>query len=205
MYTSCFLASLLYLIEHRPNAALLAFGIACSLKPQAIFWCPLLGALLITGDVPWQKMWIPVTVYASCGVPQMIAGRPVTHTLEHWFRVSDYPGLVHGAPNWYQWIGTVDGNVFWWPGVLVTLCISAWFILWVKKGPKTGVARPRWLVSIAMASVTFPPSFLPGMHERVLFFGRCSFDCLRILRSARLGRNASNAARFRIFLRAVSL
>ncbi|MGO8679254.1 MAG: glycosyltransferase 87 family protein [Limisphaerales bacterium] len=180
MYTGCFLASLFYFLERRPVAALVAFGLACSLKPQAIFWCPLLAGLLISGRWSWRRIWVPVAVYLGCGVPQMLAGRSILRTAGHWATVGNYPGVVFGAPNWYQWLSGENPDVFWWPGVVLALCATAWLALWMREGCRTpgrataaGPVAARLdgqrLVSLAMLSVLFPPFLLPGMHERYFF------------------------------------
>jgi Gpi18-like mannosyltransferase len=181
MYAGCFLASLYYLLERRRIAALVAFGLACSLKPQAIFWCPLLAGLLLSGELSWRRMWVPVAVYVSCGVPQMLAGRPVLRTIGHWATVRNYPGLVLGAPNWYQWAGQAEADVLWCAGVALTLWATALLALWIVRtaqgrpvvppepGKHKGSEADQRLVSLALLSVLFPPFLLPGMHERYFF------------------------------------
>lgn len=169
MYTCGFLASLFYLLERRPVAALVAFGFSCALKPQAIFWGPLLAGLLVSGRLPWKWLWVPVAVYAACGVPQMLAGRPVLHVLGHWGGVQNTPGLTLGATNWYQWVFEQQPEVFWWPGIVLTLVATAFFVLWMIEGPPPGLNQEQWLVSLALLAVLFPPFLLPGMHERYFF------------------------------------
>jgi len=43
-HTCGFVASLFYILEKRLVAALVAFGVSCSLKAQAMFWLPFLIA-----------------------------------------------------------------------------------------------------------------------------------------------------------------
>ncbi len=169
MYTTGFLASLLYLLEGRPVAALVAFGFSCALKPQAIFWCPLLAGLLLSRRMPWKWFWVPAAVYAACGVPSMLAGQPVLHVLGHWAMVKNLPGLSLHAPNWYQWVGTQDSSGWWWAGVALTILGGVLFLWMFHKGPPRGWNYPGWLVWAALISVLFPPFFLPGMHERYFF------------------------------------
>ncbi|MBI3416364.1 MAG: DUF2029 domain-containing protein [Verrucomicrobia bacterium] len=169
MYTGGLLASLFYLMEKRPVAALVAFGFSCSLKPQAIFWCPLLAGLLVAGRLPWKKIWIPATVYAAWGIPEILAGRPVLHVLGHWGRVKNLSGLTLGATNWYQWVFEQQPEIFWLAGIVLTVTATAFFVLWVCEGPAAGLGEAQWLVSLAMLSLLFPPFLLPGMHERYFF------------------------------------
>jgi Gpi18-like mannosyltransferase len=169
MYTTGFLASLLYLIEGRSAAAMVAFGVSCSLKPQAIFWCPLLAGLLGGGRLPWKWVWVPPAVYAACGLPSMLAGRPVLPVLAHWALVSNKPGLTLHAPNWYQWVEADDTAMLRAVGIGLALLAGTIFVRWMRKGPHEGRGAADWLVLAAMLSVLFPPFLLPGMHERYFF------------------------------------
>jgi Gpi18-like mannosyltransferase len=169
MYTAGFLASLCYLLEGRPTAALVAFGFSCALKPQSIYWAPFVAGLLLSRRLPWRLIWVPLAVYLTCGIPQMLAGRAVTHTIEHWARVRNWPDLVLGAPNWYQWVFESNREVFYWTGIVLTLCATAFFALWMAEAPRKGEDSKPWIVSLALLSVLFPPFLLPGMHERYFF------------------------------------
>jgi Gpi18-like mannosyltransferase len=183
MFTTGFLASLFYLLEGRPLAALIAFGLAASLKPQAIFWCPLLAGLVVAKRLKWQWLWVPAALYVLCGVPQMLAGRPAMHVLLHWARASNVPGLTLGATNWYQWVFEQQPEIFSMAGMALALTATALFVLWmhdtvpgdlgergVDHGKRTRYGSAGgWLVSFALLSVMFPPFLLPGMHERYFF------------------------------------
>jgi Gpi18-like mannosyltransferase len=169
MYTTGFLASLLYLLEGRPLAALVAFGFSFALKPQAIFWCPVLAGLFLSGRLPWKWLWVPVAVYAGCGVPSMLAGRPVPEVLGHWALVKNLPGLTLHAPNWYQWVGDAHDDLPRAAGVALAV-LAGGFVAWrIAKGPTSGLGERQWLVSMALLSVLVVPFFLPGMHERYFF------------------------------------
>jgi Gpi18-like mannosyltransferase len=169
LYTTGFVASLYYFLDRRPGAATIAFGIACSLKPQAIFWCPLLAVLFINGRILWKHLLIPIAVYVIAGVPAILAGRPATHVLGHWMRVENLPGLVHNAPNWYQWVGAEPSGVLWKIGVSLTVLSSGLFVFFSRRDSRLIQAEDRWLISLALLSVLFPPFLLPGMHERYFF------------------------------------
>lgn len=169
LYTTGFLASLLYIIEGRPMAALVAFGFSCALKPQAIFWCPLLAGLFISGRLPWKWFWIPGAVYAACGLPSILAGRAIVPVLMHWALVKNLPGLTLHAPNWYQLVSAQESSALWTVGVALTLVATGLFIWRIRRGPASGQTDAQWLVSMAFMTVLFPPFFLPGMHERYFF------------------------------------
>jgi Gpi18-like mannosyltransferase len=190
LYATCLLASLFHLLQGRPVAMLVAFGLSASLKPQAIFWCPLLAGLLLSGRLPWRWLWVPPAVYVMCGIPAMLAGEPVANVLLHWGRVENSPGLTLGATNWYQWLFEHHPDIFWWPGVVLTLVATMWFALWMLEGPGPGQREREWLVSLALLSVLFPPFLLPGMHERYFF----AADVLSVVYAACVARGWQVAA-----------
>lgn len=170
MYTCGLLASLFYLLKGRSVATLIAFGVSCSLKPQAIFWGPFLAGLLASRRVAWKHLWIPVGVYVACAVPAMLAGWPVVDALTHWGPAAINPmALVLGAPNWYQWVPDPRASAFYWTGVSLTMLVTGGLVLRMKQGPPEGLSESRWLISMALLSVLFPPFFLPGVHERYFF------------------------------------
>ena len=114
MYTCALLASLFCVAQHRSVAALVAFGFACSLKPQAIFWCPFVLGLLVSGRLAWRQIWIPAAVYVGCAIPAILAGRPVLDALLGWGGAAVNPRkLALGAPNWYEWTSwEVTGDLY---------------------------------------------------------------------------------------------
>jgi Gpi18-like mannosyltransferase len=73
IYTSALLATVLAFLKGRTGWALAAFGIACALKPQAIFLAPLLGGLFFRELSSWKAAFkwilIPPAVYLLCGLP----------------------------------------------------------------------------------------------------------------------------------------
>ena len=170
MYTTGLVASLYYVLKRRPVAALIAFGLSFALKPQAIYWCPLLAGLFVTRRLPWKWIWIPAAVYAVCGIPAALAGRPFFSVLMHWAHLKNSaPGLTLNAPNWYQWVPTDESKLLSNIGVAATLIATVILVRWMKRGPREGVDEPRWLLTMALFTVLFPPFLLPGMHERYFF------------------------------------
>jgi Gpi18-like mannosyltransferase len=170
LYTGPLLASLFYLLEGRSMAALVAFGVALSMKPQAIFWCPLLAGLLVSGRPRWKHLWIPAAVYVACAVPAMVAGQTVIEALARWRSAAIHPmGLTVGAPNWYQWVTGLDPKLLSDLGVALTVVATVAVVWWMRAGPRAEAERSEWLVSWALLSVLFPPFFLPGVHERYFF------------------------------------
>ena len=53
--------------------------------------------------------------------------------------------------------------------MVLTLVASLMLVLVMREGLQHGFGESRWLVSLALLSVLFPPFFLPGVHERYFF------------------------------------
>jgi Gpi18-like mannosyltransferase len=171
MYSGCLLASLYYLLVRRPAAAMIAFGFACSLKPQAAFLVPFLLGLLVSRRLPLKYLLIPPAVYILCGVPAVLAGWPLVEML---FQLLGYSRHVNlpltlGATNWYQWVPVKYGDTVWWIGMALALLAVEGLVLWMHKGPPRHLSESQWLVSMALLSVMVAPFFLPNMHERYFF------------------------------------
>ena len=170
LYATGLLACLFYVLERRAVAALVAFGMAFSLKPQGILLGPFIAGLFVSGRVPWKHFWIPPAVYVGCAAPAMLAGLPVRDALGLWISAAVNPtALTLGAPNWYQWVFEAEPGILFWPGVVLTLVGTAMFVLLMQERPAGGLSERQWLVSLALLSVLFPPFFLPGVHERYFF------------------------------------
>lgn len=117
IFTTALLAVLWGVVCARPFWALAAFGVAMAFKPQAIFLGPFLGGLFLKGILPWRWVWVPVAAYAACGLPAILAGKPVMDVLLHWLRQENLPALTSGAANLYQWLPTEPHPTLWWLGV----------------------------------------------------------------------------------------
>jgi Gpi18-like mannosyltransferase len=167
MFTAALLATVYYLIAERPLAGMVAFGFACSLKPQAIFLVPFLGGWFFRQAMPWRWVAVPPLVYAVCGLPSILAGKPILQVLFHWGRQENYPLLTMGATNWYQWISNDYFGVFYNTGIVLAIVGTAFLILTMQM--PSAMERPLWFVATALISVMMVPDFLPGMHERYFF------------------------------------
>jgi Gpi18-like mannosyltransferase len=132
LYACALLASLYYVLEGRTAAALVAFGLSISVKPQAVVWCPFLAGLLASGRLPWRQLWIAPAVYVACAVPAMLAGQPVLYALGCWGRYAVKPmALVLGAPNWYLFISPEVAAGPYAAGVLLTLLATTALVWWM--------------------------------------------------------------------------
>lgn len=192
MFTTGLLATLYYLIVQRPLAAMVAFGLACALKPQAIYFVPFLAGWFFRERMPWKYVAVPPLVYALCGVPAIIGGKPVWDVLFRWTQHRNAPQLRElslGATNWYQWVSNSYYEMFLLPGIVLAIVAAVFLILAMQEkfhaptlshpsdtlshamgeGRGEGADRSTWLVTAALSSVLIVPYFLPGMHERYFY------------------------------------
>jgi Gpi18-like mannosyltransferase len=177
MFTAALLAAFYFTLINRPVAALVAFGLAGSLKPQAIFLAPFLGGMFFRERWRWRWLLIPALVYMACGLPAVLAGKPFLEMLFHWGRQRNMAQLTLGAPNWYQWIANEYYAVFYLPGIVLTLVGTVFLILAMQDGVggrslaslDEGKERGTRLTAAALLSVLMVPYLLPGMHERYFY------------------------------------
>ncbi len=165
MFTGALLATVYWIMCGRPVAALAAYGVAWALKPQAIFLAPFLAGLLFRGRIGWNLVLLPAGVYGLCGLPEMLAGKPILDVLFHWGRYRVFSGLVLGATNWYQWVS--DDQVFFLPGLVLASSASAFLILGMRE--RSDLEPMGWTITTALLSALLAPYFLPGVHERYFY------------------------------------
>jgi Gpi18-like mannosyltransferase len=165
MFAAAMLASLDCIIERRQLGALLAFGLAASFKPQAVFLTPLLAVLFLNGRLAWKWAWVPAGVYALAGLPVIVAGRSPMHALMAWAPFPSPAAPTPGAANLFQWL---PANDLWWVGLLLALAAAVAF---VRSGLKAHAPADSdaWLVCGALLSVLLAPFLLPAMPDRCFF------------------------------------
>lgn len=167
MFTAGLLATFFYVIIQRPLAAMVAFGLACALKPQSIYFVPFLAGWFLRERLSWKYLAIPLLVYAACGVPAILAGKQVWEVLFRWTQHKNIPRLTLGATNWYQWISNDYYDVFFLSGIVLAMVATVFLVLAMQE--HTSMERGTWLTTTALMSVLMVPYFLPGMHERYFY------------------------------------
>jgi Gpi18-like mannosyltransferase len=175
MYASALLATLYCLLKGKNKAALAAYGVAVVFKPQAIVFLPFVGGLLWRRQVQWRATLMAAASYGACGLPAVLAGKPVLHVIFHWLRQHNLPRLTIAAPNWYQWIPKWidhdnDTTYHLYKGVgLAITAVAMLGLMWGIGTRPSGKDQPRWLVTGALLCTLVVPFVMPGMHERYFF------------------------------------
>ena len=172
IYMTFLLAFAYYLIGNRPFQAMLMYGIALSLKVQAIFAAPFVVFLLLDGIVPVFALIMPPLIYAILVLPAALAGRGVLSLLTIY---ADQAGIAQKlsarAPNIYLFVqhflppglygvATLAGVAL---AGLVSLAVLATHLR--ARRPLSAV----FIVSALALWLALEPSLLPKMHERYFF------------------------------------
>lgn len=168
IYTTGLLACLYFLMVRRDIPALIAFGLAFSVKLQAIFFAPFLLAMFLTGHARWRYVWIIPGVYFAAILPAWLLGRPLQELLLIYSaQVDFYQMLSFNAPNLYQWLPNQFYDIFYPAGLIWAGAMVFIFCVAVYKNRKQ--ITPAGMVQLALLSVLMMPYFLPKMHDRYFF------------------------------------
>ena len=169
IFTAALLGTLLSIMRARGALALAIYGLALALKPQAIFLGPLLGGLFFAGLLRWRWVWLPVVVYAFCGLPAVLAGRTFLKTILHYSTQTNLHQLTIGATNWYQWIPNSAYDTFFGAGLILSTVAGVYLMLATQVAFRGPTHNGPCLVLAAATTLVLVPYLLPGMHERYFF------------------------------------
>ncbi len=174
IYVTFLLAFALSLIRGRPVLAMAMFGIALSIKVQAIFLAPFVLYLLLAEIIPLFAVIVPPLIYGLFILPPALAGRPVLGLLAIY---ADQAGIANKlsarAPNIYVVIQHfLPPSLF--PaataiGILAAGAITL-IVLWTHFGQRKPL-QPRFILAAMLLWLALEPSILPKMHDRYFFGG----------------------------------
>ena len=159
----------------RTRWAILAFGIAFSVKVQAVFFGPFLFGIVLRRRENLLWFGLVPLVYLALAVPSLLAGRPFGEVVSIYLaQTGFFRDLWKGAANLYN---LVPGD-FYRPGLEIGLTIAAAAGL----GLSVWIARARTLsregVLLAAAlSLALMPFLLPKMHDRFFY----AFDAMIVI------------------------
>jgi len=157
----------LCLAYDRPIFALVFWGLAFSLKMQAVFLAPLIVVALGIGKVKLWHLCVPVGVFFLSIFPSWIAGRPLLDLITTYFhQAGQYDALTINAPNIYQWL-TVNPALITVPSLILVSGIIAGTLFYLVRSRQPITPR-RWVLMALLFAVMLP-FILPRMHERYFF------------------------------------
>lgn len=154
-----------YLLKRRSIPAMIFFGLALSIKLQAIFVAPALAILLLLGELPFLTLLIPFLVYFVTLLPAWALGRPLGELLTLYVgQVTSFEQLTLNAPTAYALINPSVFYLFKVAGVILALAllmIGIWAIY--RMHPRLD---ERLLLHLLTSSALLSVYLLPMMHER---------------------------------------
>jgi Gpi18-like mannosyltransferase len=165
---SLLLGSIYFSLSRRPFWTVVLFGLALSVKAQAVFLSPYILALVLSSRLPWSFLpFIPLT-YTAMMVPAVLMGRPLTEVFQIYVRQAtlfhelsmNAPNLYYFAPDGYYATGTTLGTA-------CTVFFSLLFALYARC--RRTAFSTEFLVLSATTSLVLAPFLLPKMHDRYFF------------------------------------
>jgi len=167
-YTCFLLICVFLLLTDRPLPAMLAFGLALSIKAQAAFLGPFLLYMALKKRVPWYAFGLVPLVYLAVMLPAILAGRTLWDVmLVYGNQAAELQILSHNAPNWYIFLPQSTYPVSMPVGMGITAVIS---ILWAYVLSRRKSARtPESTLLTVLISLALMPFLLPKMHDRYFY------------------------------------
>jgi len=168
VYASFLLLCFYFLMKRQPYLAMTAFGIAFSIKAQAIFLLPLLGILLIKKYMRWFAVLLIPAVYFIAALPAAYVGKSWESILTLYFgQLEHFEEIAKTAPNLYIFIPLKYYHPVLEIGLTIFFIVMlAW--AWVNLRNDFPYNN-RQLALTALASVTLVPFLLPKMHDRYFY------------------------------------
>lgn len=175
IYVSALLICMYFMIKEKHNLSMTFFGIALSLKLQAVFFLPVIIIYYFSSKKMNAKsfLFIPI-VYFIAVCPALFAGRGFKDTFLIYFRqTSIYETLTMECPNIFVFMSG-DYDMFKKAGIIIAfsiLGIGAVICIYKK------LYSCQDIVMTAIWSTMICIYFLPSMHERYVFIA-CVFSVL---------------------------
>jgi Gpi18-like mannosyltransferase len=168
LYVTGLVACLYYILKNRGFQACLAYGLAISTKPQAIFLAPFLILLFLKHRLSFKYLLLIPAVYFITLVPSWIAGRPLFSLITLYTSQLDlFLRLTVNAPNMYSWFPVDSFDYLHLASTIFAISIILLYIAMAWQS-KVTFSTPL-LVYLALVSVLLVPYFTPLMHERYFF------------------------------------
>jgi Gpi18-like mannosyltransferase len=142
VYTCFILLCVLFLLQEKWTAAVIAFAVSFAVKAQAVFILPLLAIFLFKKRIRWQAFLLIPLVYCAMMLPAWLAGRSVTSLAAVYLGQADtFQSLSMNAPNLYFFAPHSAYQTLAIPGfILAILLLLAW--AWIYSYPEKFFSTP---------------------------------------------------------------
>jgi len=173
LYTALLVASLALTLSG-PFAAMALFGVALSVKLQAIFVAPAIGALILARRLPWSAVAIGAAAALLMWMPAALAGRSWQSLFGIYTQQANtYHYLSLNAPNLWtiivhrQWIPDSDFRATLISGLAAAFAVAMAYLALGYRWLKT--ADSRAILVLAFVAAFIFPFVLPQMHDRYFY------------------------------------
>lgn len=168
LWTFCGFLSLYLVLKKHPVLGMIFFGFAFSMKPQGIFFLPVLLWIYYRSKSfsILHFLIVPVTVQILC-IPSMLGGNSFLFFWEHFLWQSTmYPYLYCYYPNIWIWMRDLPYWAF--SKVGIGMMITAFVVYTVRyvKDCRERIWTLEMDLELAIWSLMTCAMFLPAMHER---------------------------------------
>ena len=183
IYAAPIVACIYWIAMDRPVLASIAFGLALSVKLQALFFLPILAGYLLRRRATSLYLLVPPLIYFVSVLPTAFVGGEFSYWLSVYLKQSgEYPYLSVSAPSIFAFVTNVSipqmlQTLLFWLGIALALSWSA-TIVWLVQ--KTRSLNAPLLMFLGLSCVLVVPFLLPRMHERYFYLADI-FSCLYVL------------------------
>ncbi len=170
LYAVGLLACVYCLLTRRRWLAMLAFGVALSVKLQSAFLLPFLVALWLRGQFNW-KHWLAVPAMLALSIlPAWLVGRPLASLAAIYLSQGEYfTALTMYAPTLYTWLPSPPElfRLFFPAGLVLAITVTGIFVLLIAYS-RVRLSR-QLIIQLAALCVMLVPFVTPKMHERYFY------------------------------------
>jgi Gpi18-like mannosyltransferase len=172
IYTTFILAFAYFVIRKCPYRAMIMYGIAFSLKLQAIFLAPFVLYLIVVGEIPVIAIAVIPLVYLILIVPAALAGRGWGDLIRIYSEQADAMIVLSAhAPNIYLLFqdSLSQAQALTVTSVAIVLAAVASLVILVITFLKRPALSPLYIILASTLWLGLEPSLLPRMHDRYFF------------------------------------
>lgn len=175
LWVAMCMVSLLCFLKRRPAWAMACFGLAVSIKLQAVFFSPVVLLMLLQRRARWWQLLIVPGVYLLLCLPCAVAGRSWESLLGIYVGQYDYyPGWTMNSASicyvlrGFEYNSVVAGII-----VLAAGVVTLWATVAVSRLSRDAgdAMSDRIAVMFAAFCAVAVPWMLPMMHERYMILG----------------------------------
>jgi len=179
IYTSLLLVMLWNFMEDKPKRAMIFFGLALSLKLQAVFILPFLILLYLYEKWSLLQILYAIATFVLINVPSWFMGLPITHFIKVYIAQTDAYNyaVTMNAPTVYAFLPTTSeyyekiltsvGTTLVRLGICFAMALLIFLAIFVLKERRK--LSNETLILLLLFCALVVPYFLPRMHERYFF------------------------------------